>query len=193
MRRGFTLVEAVVAAGLFFSILAGAFFFTRANAQRESVSLDVRAAALRSAQIVFTMMKADVDNFVPGPLASTYAEPVPRTGVVFERILDSALPLSATRAPLTRTVSYRYDPTDRLIYRDDRALPAGPFAGVRFTFYPARPRDPTPPYGDVLHVEIDIRATTSTASAGSNEPLMTFWADLHSTQGTTAHVNPDWE
>jgi hypothetical protein len=191
-RSGFSVVELLVVLGLVGTVL-GSFWLAAAGGYFQSTELDFRAAALQSAQLLVARIDADLQSFAPGALGDTFAEPMPRPGIRFDRVTDRpGLPLDERGSPVTERVTYRFDAATRQVVRNDEPLPHGPFENVAFTFFPARPGDPTSPHGFVLVVEIEIVPADASGRADATTARAQFRMTLRSPQGTANHAASRW-
>ncbi|MBI4864654.1 MAG: hypothetical protein HY815_31020 [Candidatus Riflebacteria bacterium] len=191
----FTLVEVLMVAGLVSGIVLGAVFY-HVTGQRQSTALDFQAAALQSAQLVVGHLQQDLSNLQPGVLSGTYAAPTPSQGVDLTRVVERSgargLPLDAQDAPLVESVAWRFDPATHLLYRNGEPIRGAPLESVEFTFFPCRPDDPTPPYGDTLVVRLVAVPLEALGRATAQTPRAVFTAAFHSSQGTVNHLHEDW-
>jgi len=166
------------------------------SGQRQSVALDFQAAALQSAQLVVSRLQQDVSNLVPGELAGTFATPTPSPTIHLLRVSDAVrsdgLPLDSQDLLLVEPVSWAFDPGSHLLYRNGDPLRSAPLESVEFTFFPCRPDDPTPPYGDTLVVRLVAVPVEALGKVTSSTPRSSFTVAFHSTQGTVNHLHEDW-
>jgi prepilin-type N-terminal cleavage/methylation domain-containing protein len=190
-RHGFTLVEAIVVMGLLCVLLA-AYALTRSGGERQAVDLDFRASSLRSAQLVFAIVKADFDNYRPGAARPELAVPVPQEEVSFARLSGGKLLLDAANQPGTETVTYRFDRARHRLLRNGAVIEAGPFEAVRFTFAPAGPPGQESRQGDVLRIEIEAVPPEFLGRAGKGTPHAQFALEMAAIQGAVDRAYDRW-
>ncbi|MBI4862958.1 MAG: hypothetical protein HY815_22250 [Candidatus Riflebacteria bacterium] len=194
-RPAFSLVEVLVVAGVLLAVVAGGVLY-QVSGQRQSLALDFRAASLQSAQLVIARLQRDVAGMVPGPLVRTFAEPTACREVTLTRTSDRSdprgLPLDAREALLTETVRWRFDPASHLLSRNGEPVRAVRMESVEFTYFPCRPGDTTPPYGDTLVVRMVAVPPEALGRVSPRTPRAVYTARFHSPQGTINHLHEDW-
>lgn len=192
---GFTLVEVLIVAALFCTLLSVG-LWVGYSGERHSRVLDFQAVALRSVQLLEARLSCDIDNIVPGPLGITFSEPSPQQRISLDTISDRngylGLPLDVDFGLLVSKVEYVFRPLDHMVYRNGESIKAGPFQNVTFTFYPSRPNDPTPPHGDVLMVDIEIVPSEAVGSVGPQKQQARFRLALRPPQATANHAVDHW-
>lgn len=194
-RRGFSLLEVLIVAGVLL-LIAGIAVTMRVSGQKQSVAIEFRAAALQSAQLVLTRLQRDVSSLVPGPLTATAAAPAPASAVAFTRVSDSSgpkgLPLDARDELMTEQVAWRFDPKTHQLSRNGEVIRGVTMHQVEFTYFPARPGDASPPYGDTLLVRLVFVPPEALANVGPGTQRAEFTTSFHAPQGTLDHVHEDW-
>lgn len=194
-RRAFTLVEVLVVAGVLLVIVASAVLY-RVSAQKQSLALEFRAASLQSAQLVITRLQRDLASLQPGPLSGAPIQPAPAPAVELTRTSERSdsrgLPLDDKDRVLTERVSWRFDRASHQLFRNGEALRAVLMESVEFTYFPCRPGDEEPPYGDTLVVRMVCVPTEALGRATPEKQRAVFSATFHSPQGTVNHMHEDW-
>jgi prepilin-type N-terminal cleavage/methylation domain-containing protein len=195
-RRGFTLMESLVACALL-GVLLAAIILNRWSGQRQAVDLDFRTGALRSAQLLFAHIKADFDSYLPDPPQAGFTRPAPQGSVAFARVRRARrtpdLPLDEGLRPVSDRVIYRFDPGLHAVLRDGvRVETTGKFETVRFLFTGSRPADPDPACGDVLRVEVEVVPPESLGRTGAGTPRARFTMEMTSIQGTLDRACSQW-
>lgn len=191
-RPGFSLIEIVIVAGLVLGLVSGALFY-RTTAQHQSLALDFQATSLQSFQLVRRALMRDIANTIPGPLASTFAAPVPTPAVTLRRVPEvPGVPLDPAGDPVTEQVSWLFDPGTHLLYRQGEPLRSAPLESVEFTYFPCRPEDPNPPFGDTLIVRMVAVPVEALGRVGKNTPRAEYTFECHLAQGTTNHLHEEW-
>lgn len=197
MSRGaFSLLEVLIVSALLLAI-AGIAVMTRVSGQKQSVAIEFRAAALQSAQLVLTRLQRDVSSLVPGPLgAAGVSPPAPASAVSFTRVSDASgpkgLPLDARDELMTEQVLWRFDPGTHQLMRNGEAIRGVTLHQAEFTYFPARPGDTSPPFGDTLSVRLVFVPPEALGHVGANTPKAEFTTAFHAPQGTLDHVHEDW-
>jgi type II secretory pathway pseudopilin PulG len=194
-RNAYSLLEILVVLALLLSMV-GAFVLYYVSGQKQSLSLGFQAAALQTAQIVVATLQQDLASFVPGPLAGTYAAPTPAFSVRLTRVSDSSnslgLPLDPHDELQTEAVNWVFDPQTHELTRNGETVHSGPLESAIFTFFPSRPGDPTPPFGDTLILQMEVVPTEALGHVTSATPKAAFTVEFHSPQGTVNHLHEEW-
>jgi type II secretory pathway pseudopilin PulG len=169
-RRGFTLVEGLVAATLLALSLALIMRCVSEARQREA-RVDARLDALRGITLALSHLGHDFGQVVPIRGFGLKAKK-DSGGVVFFRsprtLAAADMPaVAADLTPVWQRVTYRYDAERHQLLRDGKAL--GSYRGVRLAF------DPAAKEGYTLEVEVDARVRLA----------------FHSPQGTRAIVHQE--
>ena len=195
MRDGFTLLEVLIVAGLLLMLAGGAVMY-QTSGQKQSLALEFQASSLQSAQLILARLQRDLVCMVPGPLSTARAQPTPCHEVLLTRVSESSdsrgLPLDEKDRLLTDTVVWKFDPATHLISRNGEAIKAAPMETVDFTYFPCRPRDVAPPYGDTLVVRLVAVPSEALGRSTADTPRAVFNASFHSSQGTINHLHEDW-
>lgn len=195
MRGAFSLLEALIVAALMLTMAAGAAFY-QISGQRQSVALEFQASSLTSAQIVLARLQRDLVGMVPGPLSAAQAAPAPRNEVQLTRATDQSpmwgLPLDDKDHLVTETVVWKFDPKTHLLARNGDPIKAAPMEAVEFTYFPCRPGDPAPPFGDTLVVKLVVVPVEALGKVEAQTPKAVFTAAFHSSQGTINHLHENW-
>lgn len=193
--RAFSLVEVLMVVGVLAGLAAGAVLYI-VSGQGQSLALDFQASALQSTQLLAGHLQRDVSNLMPRPLLDTFATPVPSNTVSLLRLAETsdpgALPLDGQGQPLVESVNWSFDPQTHLLSRNGEPIRGAPMESVEFTYFPCRPDDPTPPYGDTLIVRMVAVPLEALGRAGVGGPRVTVTAVFHSAQGTVNHLHEDW-
>jgi len=191
----FTLTELLVVVGVISTVMICLVLY-QVSGHRQSLSLDFQAAAIQSYEILVARLQEDFECLMPGPLSQTFSEPVPAQAVAL-RVVSSSMgandvPIDSNQAVITDRVVYSFDPKSHWVFRNNQPLRAGPFESVQFTFFPSRPGDPTPPYGDTLILKVTIVPSEALNSGGVVTQRAAFEVMFHSPQGTANHVWEVW-
>jgi prepilin-type N-terminal cleavage/methylation domain-containing protein len=193
-RSGFSLLEMLIVFALVL-VMAGAALLLRVSGQQQSVAIEFRAAALQSAQLVLTRLERDVSSLVPGPLDAA-AGPMSGPSVSLTRVRDASdaqgLPLDRDRRLLTERVTWAFDAGTGTLARNGEPLRAVRMHAVQFTYFPTRPGDTAPPYGDTLAVRMVFVPPETIGRVGPDTPRVEFVTAFHAPQGTLDHVHPEW-
>jgi type II secretory pathway pseudopilin PulG len=189
-RRAFSFIEVIVVAGLLV-VLVGGFVLYRVSGQKQSMAIEFRAAALQSAQLAITRLQRDVASLVPTPLAAQNAPAIELT-----RVSDASsargLPLDANDALLTEQIRWAFDPKTHMLSRNGEPLRGVLMETVDFTYFPARPGETTPPFGDTLMVRMVCVPVEALGRVTADTPKVEFTTAFHATQGTLERVHEDW-
>lgn len=195
MRRGFSLIELLLVAALLL-VMAWMGVMYQLSGQKQSVAIEFRAAALQAAQLVLTKLERDVTSLLPGPLAAQAAPPAPGSSVELTRVSDASnrdgLPLDRDGRLLTERVVWRFDAATGLLARNGEPVRGVRMHLVEFTYFPTRPGDPAPPYGDTLAVRMVFVPPEAIGRVTKDTPRAEFVTAFHATSGTLDHVHTDW-
>jgi type II secretory pathway pseudopilin PulG len=190
----FSLVEIMVVLGLVLG-LVGSVVAYRLSGQRQSLALDFQATALQSIQLVLAALERDLSRLDPGPLAGTFSAPTPTRAMLLRCVPsmrdEPGLPLDGLE-PRVQTVRWLFDPATHLVHRQGEPLRSAPLESVEFTYFPSRPGDPTPPYGDTLVVRLVAVPLEALGAANPRTPRVAFTATFHLMNGTINHLHEDW-
>lgn len=195
MRRGFSMLEILIVASLLL-ITAGSAAMYTLSGQKQGLGIEFQAAALTSAQMVFARLQRDLASQVPGPLSALTAVPAPAREVTLARVSDQSdargLPLDDQDRLLTERVTWKFDPATHLVSRNGEPIRGAPMESVEFTYFPCRPGDIAPPYGDTLIVKLVVVPVEALGKTTPETPRAVFQASFHSAQGTINHLHEDW-
>lgn len=195
MRRGFSMLEILIVSALLLMAAASAAMVTLSG-QKQSVAIEFQAAALTSAQMVFARLQRDLASQVPGPLSALTAAPAPAREVTLTRVSDESdargVPLDDQDHLKTERVTWKFDPATHLVSRNGEAIKGAPMESVEFTYFPCRPGDIAPPYGDTLIVKLVVVPADAVGKSTPDTPRAFFTASFHSAQGTINHLHENW-
>ncbi len=139
MRRGFTLLEVIVAFFLLCS-LVGLLYSSFATGWRRSDKLSFRLQALQAAYIVRTVLAADLASYIPGPVGQEAVYDSPSLGFKMVTPEDGAgiegTCLDEDLKPISFPVTYEFDKTTHRIYRNGKPLGQMRFAKAAFFHEP---------------------------------------------------------
>lgn len=189
------MLEILIVAALLLISAASAAMYTLAG-QKQSVAIEFQASALTSAQMIFARLQRDLASQIPGPLSALTAVPTPAREVTLTRVTDDSdargLPLDDQDRLKTERVTWKFDPATHLVSRNGEPIKGAPMHSVEFTYFPCRPGDIAPPYGDTLIVKLVVVPADAVGRATNDTPRAVFTASFHSAQGTINHLHENW-
>lgn len=193
MRRGFTLLEVIVA---FFLVCAlfGMIYSSFSTGWQRSDKLSFRLQALQAAYLVRTILASDLASYIPGPAGQEATYDSPSLGFMMVTPEENAgiegTSLDEDLKPISIPVSYEFDKKEHRIYRNNKPLGQMKFAHVAF-FH--EPYEDGCEKGETVGVHLVIVPETMLDRANEEkakrlEVKFTF----HCPQTTLARVYDDW-
>jgi hypothetical protein len=178
--------ELMVAAALLLMImgvLLGLWQTGRAQGER----VDLQLEASRNMAQLLVSLEEDLAHLLPGPRLATHAQPKPVHTLTFARVPSgshgvSGLPLAPGLVPQSERVNWVFEPAAGRVFRNEKAMVAGPFSDVTFTYIPAGIAS-----GDVLKIAISCPAP-----AGSKLSKITRTFTRLLAVATAYHQGEDW-
>jgi hypothetical protein len=186
--RAFTLVEALMVT-LLLTITGVLTWTLLSQGLRREARIDFRTRAIQVAALARARIAADVAQLLPA--ASLTAQRARGQAVAFDRVSESAageggLPLTRTLAPVSETVSWRFDPSSHRLMRNGQPVGSALFADAAFEF------EATQDAGYTLHIDLEIVPEEELGRRRPPSQVARFRFTFHSPQGTLALAHREW-
>ncbi|MBI4860239.1 MAG: type II secretion system protein [Candidatus Riflebacteria bacterium] len=183
-RRGYTLVEVMVAALVLAVVMAMALTIFHHGYTREA-KLDFHTRAVQTASLARAHLADDFGQILP--VIGSTPQKTEGFGVSFDRTPDGdELPLDQTLAPRHQAVTYRFDPATHRLLRNERPIAVGQFLDVRFKF------EASPVVGYTLYVTMALVPEEELRRPGPPSQVARFTFSFHSPQGTLGFSHAEW-
>ncbi len=184
-QSGLTLVELMVAVGLTWIVVGGAYFLFLSGS-RQTVKLDRELRRIQSLQLLLEHLSSDVAQAVKIPAEAEGRNLAGERELLLYRFLRyradpraDELDPDAAHSVLTEEVRYRFDPVDGILTRNGEALPVELLEEIRF--YP--PATSSPGLGIYVRTAPD-RHLGASSRVGSRDMTFLIPHHMHSLRET---------